>query len=971
MRTTRNILLGLTVLAMGISTLQASNNNTQKGRKSSNEWISIGPSNVSGRILAVHVDISDSRIMYAGTAGSGLWISTNSGGSWRRCTGYEGPVAVSAIAQSSDGKLFIGTGEGLNNVYASPGVMSNFAYWGIAGNGIHISTDRGATFSHVTSTKDWEEVNAMAYDAKNNKLYVATDAGLKVSTDNTFNTFKEAWQGSGSANKTFDVKVGTDGSVICSFIRGLDGDVFLSTDNGESFKSVCGTKNTELPNDLGRFSVAIAPSNSDMMYAMTEKDRGDFGGVYLSTDKGITWRAIFRPGGYDNPMDMYNQKGMYANAIAVSPTNPYRVLLGSTHLWEMDSTSQIDQGKMIYRRSEIMKYANVHSIFYRGETICLATQHGIYYSDNDGRDYLDRGRGLNTLQVYSMSVANDGRIMAGTRENGVIYMANPVDSGSYGVRLLGNDGGRTAFSYLKTDALHYLSFYGTGYRQASFESDAQTTNQWYGGKESSILATSTSKYPRWYPRESGGISPNYTNAIISPLVVWETTKDCNSKDTIRYIADKDYARGEKICTKSVRNNRYPVWTTNTNSDTLRRDSILLVRDSVISRFFLGGGPFIGKGEQVGAPVYMSLSSISYDEMQEWICVFRTKNTSEQVMDLLVSNDGNHLFVLTNKWASGEYTIYRVSGFDTYREKEELDVFAYGYGDTNAGTFTTNPNRKLINDTLKLDLSLGDDILSISLDPLNDDNLIFTTNSMGGFFPRIMLVTNATTATSSTTIIESKEGSGIPENIPVFTALKVLDPKGKIKNTAYIGTEKGIYKTDNFNNSSPTWEIYNRGINIDVPVFQLLQQTKFIGDVWSENFDGSGNPAYDHFPGVYNYGIIYAATYGAGFFLDSTYFEPYVGVKEYPKVNYVDNKIKIYPNPANSTVFVDFVTPTNGQIQLNIVDITGKIIYTENLGTKESESYSHILDCSYLPNGFYFINIKTGNYNKTGKLVISK
>ena len=207
MRTTRNILLGLTAFVIGISSMQAGGNGTEKNRKAGSEWVSIGPSDVPGRVLAIHVDKDDTMRIYAGTAGGGLWMTTNGGASWYRCKNYNGSAAVSAIAQGNDGKLFIGTGEGLNPGLASSGVKDNINPYGITGNGIYTSNGKGnaeqITFTHSTSTASWLEVNSMAYDRQNNKLYVATDAGLKVSTDDG-NTFTNAITGS----IVFDVKTG-------------------------------------------------------------------------------------------------------------------------------------------------------------------------------------------------------------------------------------------------------------------------------------------------------------------------------------------------------------------------------------------------------------------------------------------------------------------------------------------------------------------------------------------------------------------------------------------------------------------------------------------------------------------------------------------------------------------------------------------------------------------------------------------
>jgi hypothetical protein len=401
---------------------------------------------------------------------------------------------------------------------------------------------------------------------------------------------------------------------------------------------------------------------------------------------------------------------------------------------------------------------------------------------------------------------------------------------------------------------------------------------------------------------------------------------------------------------------------------------LFVQDVVTSRLFLGGGPYkptANTNRGIGAPVYMSLTALDFSGDQRWTCVFRTKDTTEQVMDLVVSNDGNHLFVLTKKVYSAEYAIYRVSGFDQYRDFEEIDVAKRLYTADPAHTPVQDDNdkRMLIDDTLVSGIAA--DILSIALDPQNNDHLIYTTNYTGGVsskdYSRIQLITNALTATFSTVNIEYKEGTGLPGDMPVYTSLIEMTNS----NTAYIGTEKGIYMTENLTAPNPKWNLHNKGIDINVPVFQLYQQTKNIPSTYSITYTGGGSVDKTNFPGVSNYGIIYAATYGAGIFRDTTHWQP-TAIANYPSNKAAQETLKVYPNPTNSSVTIDYMSlSSNDRVQLNVFDITGKIILTKNLGVKEAGSHSERLDCSNLPNGFYFVNMIIGQYNKTAKIIISK
>jgi hypothetical protein len=659
--------------------------------------------------------------------------------------------------------------------------------------------------------------------------------------------------------------------------------------------------------------------------------------------------------------------------VAVSPQDPTRFLVGSRRLYEGKKYNDEGNYAWLPMDSSILNLSlAIHTIVYMENIVYIGTSSGIFYSTNNGRAFYPASRYLSNLQIYSMAVGNDGRIIAGTRENGSIYMSEPKDSNSSARRLpYGDqmpsymDGGKSVFSLLKPDALIYSSQYGIGYRQASIGSDPQIPAQWYGEVYSLVASNRGVFYPRWYS-ETNLLSTVPVNSLAPPFVMWESINDLNSKDTVLYIADKNYAPGDAICAKSARN-RYPIWITNTDTDTLRAKDSLLVHDVVTSRLFLGGGPYKALNSGLGAPVHMSLMALNYEANTIlWTCVFRTKDTTEQVMDMVVSNDGDHLFILTKKLIASEYSIYRVSGFDRYRDATELDVSKMVY-DSTAGLYDNNDRRMLVDDTLVSGVT--SDILSIALDPQNNDHLIYTMKATGGASaPRIKLITNAQTATSSTVTSVDKEGSGIPTDMPVYTSLIEM----KNANIAYAGTEKGIYKTVNFTSTNPEWTLYNNGIDIAVPVFQLYQQTKNLPSTYSVMYEGSGEETRVDFPGVSNYGMIYAATHGAGIFRDTTYWI-YNGtnIPNYGSKFARESTLKVYPNPASSSFTIDYTLTSREQVQLKVVDITGKTIYTNNLGTKEAGTYSERLECSHLPNGFYFVNMIIGRYGKTGKIIISK
>ena len=979
MRTLKNILLGTAISMLGIAGVHG---------QGGNGWSVAGPRNIAGRVLAIHIDVANDQRVYAGTAGGGLWISTNEGQTWFQSNSFTGSAAVSAITQSSDGTLYLGTGEGLNRGsverYADPGVVTNNFPYGIKGDGVYKSTDQGLTFVRLSGTEGWTEVNSIAYDNQNNKLYVATNEGLKISSDGG-GSFQDA--NGPLPTKGVCVKVGNDGTVIYSDIvtvSGSIGNVYVSTDRGATFHSVCGSL-PQLPNaGSGRISVDIAPSDPNVMYALVTYWDGYFDGVYVSKNKGENWRLIFPFVGVQNPIYNNRNWGSFCNALSVSPIDPTEILLGSLYLYRAKewNTEQ-------YYASDPVSYSALflHNICYtKNNTAYLATNTGIYSANLSTNTISNRNNYLTTLQAYTLGVGNDGRLMIGARDNGTILLANPNGAAKTGKNLTSiyADGADCVFSMIKSDALFYSGSYGYCYRQASLYSDPQEPAQWMGGSAVNtdvapgsyfyiniINQRAGDEYTRWHcsnidDDNKSGLSGLHTNSYVSPLAIWESINDENSIDSVLYTADKTYLPGDTICVKSKRNN-YPIWMKYTGTDTLRRDSVLYVKDIVTSRLFIGGsGYLVSNTVRIpigGAPVFMTTNALDFINSSPFVCVFRTKDTTEQVMDLLPTKDGNHLFILTKKYAPmGSryvYSIYRVSGFDMYRTPEQMDV-SEAVHNINAGLQTDNMRRELEDNVLVKDTSLN--ILGITLDHQDNNRLIFVTNSGS----RIYEITDALTAIDGNANLVAKEGEGIPESIVVYCAIvEMLD--GDI---AYIGTEEGVYKTTDFTSSNPKWELYNQGMNTKVPVFKLYQQTNYIPNNRSVEYDGQGQPSYLDFQGVSNYRTIYAATHGLGIFMDDTYWDE-IPEMYFPTGGNNTLRMNVFPNPATASITVDFTVTQTNNVQITLSDITGRMMVTKSLGTRMIGNHQEKIDCSALSEGFYFVTINAGYQNQTAKIIIRK
>ena len=77
----------------------------------------------------------------------------------------------------------------------------------------------------------------------------------------------------------------------------------------------------------------------------------------------------------------------------------------------------------------------------------------------------------------------------------------------------------------------------------------------------------------------------------------------------------------------------------------------------------------------------------------------------------------------------------------------------------------------------------------------------------------------------------------------------------------------------------------------------------------------------------------------------------------------------YPNPVQSKTTLSFFIPTNGHINLEILNNNGQIV--NKLVDKQITFGDHIivLDCNEYPSGIYFCQIRYSGLNKTIKMLV--
>lgn len=78
-----------------------------------------------------------------------------------------------------------------------------------------------------------------------------------------------------------------------------------------------------------------------------------------------------------------------------------------------------------------------------------------------------------------------------------------------------------------------------------------------------------------------------------------------------------------------------------------------------------------------------------------------------------------------------------------------------------------------------------------------------------------------------------------------------------------------------------------------------------------------------------------------------------------------NSVRLYPNPANANEIITLSLPKKTNIQITIVDITGKVVLKSSFSEKDAYQFS----VSTFKSGIYNIIIKAGNESYQSKLIV--
>jgi hypothetical protein len=341
------------------------------------------------------------------------------------------------------------------------------------GTGMWRTTNGGINWLQVSSIPQSGYFHEIKYYPGNPNIVLASHStGFYRSTDGGVSWTLKLSPLTGYVMQTFDNVAANPSLVYVS--RQFDG-IWKSTDGGQNFSKV-----TSFPltgNNFWSGSMAIASTNTNIVYVSCTNNSQTTSGVYKTTNGGINWISI--PGGNMHTLGERN------NCIAVSPVNENLLLVGGLKLYRSTNGG-----------ANYAVVPNVHDdqcvIKWRpnGTDVYIGNDGGVANSTDGGASFSTSPAIFPVLQALSIDAAaySGGFIFqTGTQDNGIIATTN--DGTSWRNVALG-DGGRVTI-------------------------DRNTPANW--------MCQLNSGYPiphsYYYSTNSGG---NWTNQTVNPNV-WGTT----------------------------------------------------------------------------------------------------------------------------------------------------------------------------------------------------------------------------------------------------------------------------------------------------------------------------------------------------------------------------------------------------------------------------------------------------------------
>jgi len=322
-------------------------------------------------------------------------------------------------------------------------------------------------------------------------------------------------------------------------------------------------------------------------------------------------------------------------------------------------------------------------------------------------------------------------------------------------------------------------------------------------------------------------------------------------------------------------------------------------------------------------------------------------------------DGKSIFYVTSYTTASSpttftYNVYKVNvgssiydfGIEDYRGAYYTGCVNGARNSASAFAFTTNNSSKFRTTLIG---SFNERITNLAVSD-NNKTLLLTTSDVAATGKRVYVSSaNLDLANLDNTLVTFTDKTGNLPQVTTYCALYEMSDNKRV----LVGTENGMYATDDITAGTPSWFSANNNMLPNVQIFDLKQQKL---NSWES----------------YNSGIIYVATNGRGAWVNKNFLtQTVIGVTEH-EAKAKNTGLSLYPNPTNGIVTMNFFAANNENVVINIIDINGRTLKSESINNLASGYTDFNFNTNDLSNGVYIVNVSSSlGVKRVSKLIVSK
>ncbi|MEP7195386.1 MAG: T9SS type A sorting domain-containing protein [Saprospiraceae bacterium] len=373
-----------------------------------------------GRLNCIAFHPTNKNIYWVGSAGGGLWKTSDNGTNWVTSTDNLPVLGISdmVIDPKNANIMYIATGDGEGADNNSVGVLKS-TDGGVSwkSTGLSFASNQLTTLRKLyISPSDSKILLA----AGNKGLYRTKDAGISWTKVIT-NQFIDIEQKPSSPNTLYASTIDED-NAKCS--------IYVSNNAGVSW--IVASSFT----DVIRIELAVTNAEPNLVLVLTSNSDSGFEGIYYSEDSGDTFHTWITGSEDFNLLEWEydatgsSGQGGYDLCLAINPSDLTNYFVGGVNTWVTYDDGDNWYLNTMWTSSDSQNpnkvqvvHADKHAIVYHplnNSVMFQCNDGGLFYSSDKGVTWVNKSKGLQISQIYRVSVSQtkSNLVIMGLQDNG-------------------------------------------------------------------------------------------------------------------------------------------------------------------------------------------------------------------------------------------------------------------------------------------------------------------------------------------------------------------------------------------------------------------------------------------------------------------------------------------------------------------------------------------------------------------------